>query len=143
MKIYLPIIISAMLVVEIAIAFWVLDPNNQRPFMEQHPALMAAAQWKAEYIDSTLDISHCTKFGECPNATVERFGCYTGYDPKKNYVESLVWGISDAGLAYKALIRSPSHRIHLLGLNDFFKKQTHYGVGYHNLTFVFLSAVCK
>ena len=143
MKVFLPIIMSAILVVEIAIAIWVLDPNNERPIMIKHTALMNAAQWKAEYIDTTLDISHCTKDGECPNATIERFGCITGYDPKKNYVESLVWGLSDASLAYNALLRSISHKTHLHALNDFFKKQTHYGVGYYNLTFVFLTATCK
>lgn len=110
--------------------------------MIEHPALVAAAQWKAEYIQRTGHFAHRTIEGESPNETVERFGCDTPYELERNDVESLIKGTNHAPIAYDALILSPSHREHLLAETEHFQRQIYYGVGHADLVFVFLSAEC-
>lgn len=142
MKIYFPIILYIVTALTLAINLWTTDANQQRPQMIEHQALMNAAQWKAEYIESTGHFAHCTEDGECPNKTIKRFGCNTTYSPNGNSVESLVWGTANAQIAYQSLIDSPSHKIHMLALIPFFQEQIHFGVGHSNLTFVFITAKC-
>lgn len=110
--------------------------------MTEHPSLMQAAQWKAEYISQTGHISHCTLENECPNDTIKRYGCQNDYPEGRNQVESLVYGTNDVQIAYESLINSPSHVRHLLGLTDFFSGQQYYGVGHADLIFVFITANC-
>lgn len=141
MKIFLPIIIYVFAsLAQEASCLWVMDPNNQRPYMIQNESLMQAAQWRAEYIESTGHWSHCTIEGDCPNRIIRRFGCIHPYNENGNAVESIVKGTKDARVAYNALLNSPLHKAHLHGLNDMTKQQVYYGVGQHGFTFVFLSS---
>jgi len=141
MKIFFPIalLLFASLALE-ASFYWTNDVRNTREIMIQSDSLMKAAQWRAEYVDSNKYISHCTKEGDCPNRIIKRFGCNHPYSENGNAVESLVRGTADAKIAYNALLSSPSHAAHLLGLNDMTRKQIYYGVGYSGLTYIFISS---
>ena len=141
MKIILPIIIYVFTSVsQEAACLWLMDINNQRSQMIEHPSLMQAAQWHSEYIEANDYFAHCTKEGDCPNRIIKNFGCNHPYNENGNAVESLVRGTSDARAAYNALVNSPSHKQHLHGLNDMTKKQIYYGVGFSGTTFVFISS---
>ena len=143
-KIILPLVFVVIFSLgEQAELLWVNDPANQRELMNKHAALMNAAQWKADYIAATGDFAHCTRDGECSNKTIKRFGCITGYDENKNFVESLVWGTNAPDIAYENLLRSSEHVQHLHATNEFFRSQTDYGVGHADLIFVFISAKCE
>lgn len=141
MKIFFPIalFLFATLTME-ASFYWSNDINNQRTVMIQSSKLTKAAQWRAEYVDKHKYISHCTKDGDCPNRIIKRFGCNHPYSENGNAVESLVRGTENAKIAYNALLSSPSHRAHLLGLNDMTRKQIYYGVGQSGLTYIFISS---
>jgi hypothetical protein len=140
-KVYIPIALLLITLQYHALLIWSNDNNNQRPFVTFNFALMQAAQWKAEYL-STHKFAHCTEDGECPNKTITRFGCKHNYSINGNSVESLIKGVDDAGKAYRYLLGSEKHKIHLLATIDFFKEQTDLGVGYSQNIFVFLSAKC-
>ena len=141
MKIFLPIIIYVFTSVsQEAACLWLMDINNPRSQMIEHPSLRQAAQWHSEYIEANDYFAHCTKEGDCPNRIIKNFGCNHPYNENGNAVESLVRGTSDARAAYNALVNSPSHKQHLHGLNDMTKKQIYYGVGFSGTTFVFISS---
>ena len=141
MKILLPIILYIFTsFTEEAIFYWVINPENLRPDMIENRSLMNAAQWRAEYVNSTNFFNHCTIEGDCPNRIIKRFGCNHPYSENGNTVESLVKGTANANIAFNALINSELHRQHILGLNPTTVKQIYYGVGYSGLTYVFISS---
>lgn len=105
------------------------DPRQQRPRLERCAALEAAALWKAQDIAQHDYWSHVAANGEMPNVTARRFGCKLPQDyGSGNNIESLVAGSPSATVMFNALAESPSHRPHLLGLNSFFRAQTHVGI---------------
>jgi hypothetical protein len=141
-KIFIPLLVFTATLATAMSSQWVTDIDNTRPYMEEHPALVAAAEWKAHVLNTQYNgvIQHCID-DECPNAMVSRFGCETGYDSSGNNVESLVAGTTDITVAYNNLKESPQHRPHIIGLG-FHNDQVHYGVAQEGLIYVFLSAKC-
>lgn len=119
---------------------WVIDINNQRPYMVENASLSQAAQWRADYIEQHNYFNHCTVEGDCPNRVIKWFGCNHTYTENGNAVESLVRGTPNARAAYYALLNSQAHREHILGLNTMTKNQIYYGVGFSGTTFVFISS---
>ena len=130
-SVYLPIIATAP-INQIAAFYRLLtaDQRQQRPSFGTCAQLEAAAEWKAKDIVDHGYWAHQAANGEWPNATARRFGCNLPgeYGDNWNGVESLVAGSPDAVVMFNALAESPSHRVHLFGLNEFFRAQTHVGV---------------
>lgn len=111
------------------------DPRQQRTSLTACPCLEAAAAWKARDLATHGYWSHRASTGEMPNGTARRHGCRlpATYTDDGNYVECLVAGSADAGVMFEALATSPSHRFHLLGLNEFFAQQHTAGVALYEL----------
>lgn len=130
-SVWLPIVATAP-VDQVATFYDMLrnDARQQRPRLEVCQHLEAAAAWKAADIVANGYWSHRSASGEWPNTTAKRFGCQLpdDYSDGWNGCESLVGGAEDAGVMYNALIGSTSHRPHLLGETDFFRRQTHCGI---------------
>lgn len=128
--IYLPIVATPP--VNQVAAFYrllVADQQQQRPQMQRCERLEQAAEWKAQDIAAHDYWLHQASTGEWPNNTARRFGC--NLPPEYgtgNNVESLVAGSPDAMAMFGALANSPAHRVHLFGLNEFFRQQTHMGI---------------
>jgi len=108
----------------------VTDQQQQRTQLERCANLEQAAAWKAADIAQYDYWQHQASTGEWPNATARRFGCNLppDYGADWNGVETLAAGSSDAMVMFNALAESPSHRAHLFGMNEFFRKQMHLGI---------------
>ena len=108
----------------------VADQRQQRGSLERCADLEAAALWKAQDIAEHGYWSHRDSEGVWPNRRARLGGCRlpSYYADDANYIESLVAGSSNANVMFAALASSPSHRTHLLGLNDFYKRQDKMGV---------------
>lgn len=106
------------------------DQRQQRPSFGTCAQLEAAAEWKAQDIVAHGYWAHQAANGEWPNATARRFGCNlpAEYGSDNNHIESLCAGSDDAQVMFDSLARSEQHRVHLFGLNEFFRQQTHVGV---------------
>lgn len=136
--IFLPFIATAPAIVTPAVvpdvaAFYNLlttDARQKRTNMQRCEQLEAAALWKARDIALYDYWSHRASNGDLPNETARKFGCVLApeYAGNWNGCESLVAGSPDAMVMFNALAESPSHRVHLFGLNDFFRQQTHMGI---------------
>lgn len=111
--------------------FWMLqlDPRQQRPHIECDARLVRAAENRAaaQFGDG---LSHCDILGICANVYVRAAGCVlpAHYAVNGNNVEELAGGTSDPVSVFNALARSPSHKVHLFGENDFFRRQTRVGI---------------
>jgi len=126
------------------------DQRQRRPSLGTCAQLEAAAEWKAADIVANGYWAHQAHGGEWPNATARRFGCNlpVEYGDDWNGCESLVAGSPDAAVMFNALANSPSHRVHLFGLNEFFRQQTHVGIamvagGQWGWVWVLMMAACQ
>lgn len=128
------------------------DLRQKRPVMICDPRLVAAAQQRAESMARMGYIGHCDPMGICPNQVMIANGCQlpSHYPPNGNSGESLVAGARDPQVAYDALMRSDSHSKHLLALDEFYRGQDRYGVGYvyrpgvrYQYFWVILTATCE
>ena len=112
----------------------ILDPRQQRPQLDCHPALVRAAQWRAEGLAQGDPWGHTDAGGVTANEYARQSGCRLPphYASKGNNIESLAAGSPDVLVIYGALTgdNAPDHRRHLLGENDFFRQQTHAGIAY-------------
>lgn len=130
-SVYLPFVATAP-VDPVAVFYDLLlhDSRQQRPRLTVCKALQVAAAWKAADIIANGYWAHRAANGEWPNTTAKRFGCKLpdDYGDGWNGVESLVAGSEDATVMFNALMGSESHRMHLMGENDFFRRQTHVGI---------------
>lgn len=150
-NVYLPI--AATPPVNQVAAFYrllVADQRQQRPSLGTCAALEQAAEWKAQDIAEHDYWLHQASTGEWPNDTARRFGCNLPpeYGDGWNGVESLVAGSADAMIMFNALAESPDHRVHLFGLNEFYRQQTHVGIamatgGQWGWVWCVMIAVCK
>lgn len=118
---------------ERALAFYRLlidDPRQQRPVLDCHPALVAAAGWRAWGLAHGDPWAHCDADGVCANEYARQAGCRLpwNYASKGNNIESLVAGSPDVAVMFAALAASPAHADHLFGRNDFFRAQQHVGI---------------
>jgi len=129
--IYLPVIATEH-INQVAAFYRLLvgDQRQQRPSLGTCSALERAAEWKAADIVQYDYWQHQASNGEWPNATARRFGCNLPpeYGDDWNGDESLVAGSPDASVMFNALAESPSHKVHLFGMNEFFRQQTHMGI---------------
>lgn len=136
MNIYLPTVHgnrNNLRVVEFAYAWWVALGERSRS-MQKDDRLMQVAQKHAEFLakrrgEEVLQSMHFGEGGSTANERV-RDGGYDlgGLSLVGNNVESCSsnWGTPTDAL--EALLLSPSHRMHLLGENGFWR-YTVYGIG--------------
>ncbi|HRV94874.1 MAG TPA: CAP domain-containing protein [Anaerolineae bacterium] len=138
-KVYLPIVLNppCLTAAEEAQLAQLLgqDPQQQRPSLTCNYILAQVARDRAADMAERKYFSHVNPDGYGPNYLVEQAGYvlpdYYGDDPKANYIESIAAGNSTATATWQQQwMNSPSHREHLLGLNDFYKNQIEYGIGY-------------
>lgn len=146
MKIFIPLILFLATTQEYIFFVWSQDIEQQRPVMHLDQRLVDAANYKAQLLAETGIWAHCIN-GYCPNRMIKDFGCATKHGDDGNQVESVLIGEQFPGNAVQRLKDSPSHRIHILGLDDTFKYQDEIGVGYYeyqnNYYYVFISANCE
>lgn len=109
------------------------DPRQQRPRLVCSPQLVQAAQQRAWGLANGDPWAHVDAAGVTPNAYARRCGCkLPDYYGGGNNIECLTAGMADAEKAYWALTHegATEHRKAVLGLTDFFREQTHVGIGY-------------
>jgi len=120
-----------------ALAFYRLlvgDRRQQRPRLGCHPALVKAAEWRADGLATGDPWSHTDADGVTPNEYARQAGCKlpVGYAVKGNGIESLTAGTGSVEVAYWSLTndQAPDHRRHLFGEIDFFRRQPDVGIAY-------------
>lgn len=118
--------------------------EQQRPLLVCDDRLVAAAQKRASTVAHAGALAHCDQAGICANVYARVEGCMlpSTYGDG-NEVESLGSGTKDWRVMLKALLGSPSHRDHLLGVGDFFRAQTRIGVALVDDTWAILIADCQ
>lgn len=125
---------------------WSHDTRNLHDELIFDQRLQNAANYKAQLLLDTGIYAHCVN-GYCPNQMVREYGCETGWNDNANNVESiLVMSYGEIGTAYETLLRSPPHRVHLLG-EGWFQNHNRAAVGYANSgeihVYIYLTAICK
>lgn len=125
------------------------DGRQQRSTMRCHPALVKAAQARADSLVRSDLASHCDAAGNCANTYARVAGCRlpANYGAGNN-IESLAAGSPAADVVFAALARSPSHADHLFGRNDFFRAQADVGIavavgGRHGWWWVVMIGICQ
>ena len=112
----------------------VQDPQQQRPSLTCNDILAQVAHARAADMAEREYFDHVNPDGYGPNYLVEQAGYilpdFYGNDPTANYIESIAAGNSTAAATWQQWMDSSGHRQHLLGLNDFYKDQIEYGIGY-------------
>ncbi|HZW05154.1 MAG TPA: hypothetical protein VFF68_14575 [Anaerolineaceae bacterium] len=110
------------------------DTGQQRASLTCDPILAQVARAKAEDLGQRNYFDHVNPDGFGPNYMVQQAGYllpdWYFQEASANNIESLAGGFGNAQLAWDALLESESHRIHVLGENDFFVEQLDYGIGY-------------
>jgi len=109
-------------------------PDQGRTSMVYDPYLHLVARAKALDLGRRGYFAHVDPDGYGPNEVIRM----TGYQLPSHYssglsgnnVESLSAGRAAAEDAFVSWMNSPGHRRHVLGEIDFYRGQTHYGVGY-------------
>jgi uncharacterized protein YkwD len=128
------------------------DARQQRTVVRCHPALVAAAQQRAESMAALRYFGHCDPNGVCPNPVARAAGCRlpAAYTINGNNIESILAGTPDPALTWQLLSASPGHARHLLGLDAFFREQHDIGVAFvaapgseYSFYWVILIAVCE
>lgn len=145
--------------IEIELACLVKNhPEQNRGTMSYHPILGAVARARAADIARNGMIApHVDVHGYGPDWYVCEAGyvlhsvtyCEYSLEPRNNTIESLAWGVWGSGEVspsdiFGAFLRSPGHRVHLLG-EDSFSEDIYYGIGYayiesHGDTWIFITA---
>lgn len=107
------------------------DARQQRPRLEVCKVLEAGAAMRAWGLAHGEPFLHTDSQGRHANKIARSLGCNLPpvYADDANYVESLCAGSADVQVMFDSLANSPSHRVHLFGLADFYKVQHHVGVG--------------
>lgn len=110
------------------------DPRQERASVNAHPVLMRVAQARAEDLGRRNYFSHVNPDGDGPNKLIRQAGyvlpVWYAQDDAANNVESLSAGQPSAQAAWGALMQSPSHSAHLLGLGPMYVAQVCVGGGY-------------
>ncbi|HEX8692664.1 MAG TPA: CAP domain-containing protein [Longimicrobium sp.] len=109
-------------------------PGQARHGMRFNPTLARVARARAADMARRGYFGHTDPDGLGANTHVTRAGFRLPvlYDarPSGNNIESLGGGYASPRAAWGAWMGSTGHRTHLLGLGDFYRAQTDYGVGY-------------
>lgn len=127
------------------------DPGQQRKDMHWNDKLARVAQAYAERMAREGFFSHTDPQGKGANWRVRQGGYrlpdWYGTALHANNVESLSGGHTTAESAWNGWLRSPDHRIHVLGEISIYAEQSQVGVGHFELKgsryrhyWVFLSA---
>lgn len=121
---------------EEAIATMMLThPDQQRDKSACDPILAQVARAHARDMALRDYFSHVNPDGIGPNLLVRQAGYplpnWYGNDQGSNNIESISGGQNSAEEAWQAWLNSSSHRIHILGSEDFYAQQDAYGVGYY------------
>jgi hypothetical protein len=128
------------------------DARQQRAGLRCHPALVAAAQQRAESMATRRYFGHCDPDGICPNPVARAAGCRlpAAYAINGNNIESILAGTPDPALTWQLLSASPGHARHLLGTEQFFRAQHDIGVAFvaapgseYSFYWVVLIAICE
>lgn len=105
------------------------SPRQQRTVMHCNPALVAAAQVRAQSLASRGYWAHCEPGGLCANQVARQAGCaLPAHYGDGNSIESLVAGPDKVRTAMDELSKSQAHANHLYALLDFFRDQDQIGV---------------
>ena len=110
------------------------SPLQERPVLRRNPILMAVAQYRVNDMIRHNYFSHTDGEGYGPNHHARRLGfplpAYYRQTPDANNIESIAGGQATAEEVWLALTASYGHRAHILGLGEFFYRQTEIGIGY-------------
>lgn len=110
------------------------DPEQRRKSIHCHPILQRVARERGEDMARRNYFNHTNPDGDGPNVLVTRAGYrlpgWYPTDQDANSIESISGGRPTAEDVWNALRVSPGHRSHVLGMEDFFAKQTNVGIGY-------------
>ncbi|MFN3555646.1 MAG: CAP domain-containing protein [Bacteroidales bacterium] len=111
------------------------DSRQGRAELVFDPVLHRVARERARDMAMRNYFSHTNPDGIGPNHLLREAGYvlpgFYGRRLNDNNVESIGGGYSTAAEAYNGWLNSPGHRRHLLGEIDFWRRQTHFGIGYY------------
>lgn len=113
-------------------SLFISDPGQRRKNIVCDFRVVQAAQYRAEDMQKNRYFSHLDKQGFYANHWVTAFGCKlpSYYPANANNVESIALNYPSAREAWNNLLLSEAHKIHVLGLMDFYSSQNTYGIGY-------------
>lgn len=130
-KIYLPLITNTHCGMddnELNLLTLITGHPDQQRILYCNENIVNAAKTKAYDMALNNYFSHNTLTGTTPNQVAQSNNCALDLSSAGNGVESIIAGTSDYEAAFIALINSPSHRVHLLGLNEQFKEYNSIGI---------------
>lgn len=112
-------------------------PDQQRGILIPSVEMNLGASFKSSDLGVRSYFNHISPDGITPNLLARTYGVTlpSYYPTVGNSIESLLAGTDSPEVCLAALLRSKNHRDHLLGLNDFFKRQNHIGVGFTEVAF--------
>lgn len=115
----------------------ITDPGQRRRVLQPHPVLMKVAHERADDMAMRRYFSHVNPDGLAANWLVRDAGYalpdHYHKERAANNIESISAGQAQPAAAWRAWLSSPSHRLHVLGENDFFAEQYEYGIGFANI----------
>jgi len=108
-------------------------PQQQRSGLVCSKALNEFARQRAEDMRTRGYFGHINPDRIGPNALLKEFGyplpsSYTGH--LANNIESIAGGYSDPTKVIQVLLDSKTHRVHLLGEQDFYLQQNEIGIAH-------------
>lgn len=110
------------------------SPMQERPRLQRNPILMTVAQRRVNDMIARQYFSHTDPDGYGPNHHARHAGFalpeYYRRTKDANNIESIAAGQATAEEVLMVLQASYGHRAHLLGLGEFFYRQTEIGIGY-------------
>lgn len=117
---------------------WLAHPLQQRRGCVEDHRLTAAALWmcrdmaaRAEAGTLHIDTIHIDSLGRNANGRVRAYYPLPGsYEDHLNYVESVAVDHRGAVDALAMLLDSPSHHDHIVGVGEFFRGQTRWGLSF-------------
>ena len=125
------------------------DSRQQHPTLRCNPALVRAAQTRADGMVSSGHFAHCDLQGVCANSYARAAGCrLPAHYGTVNNIESIAAGSFSADAIFTALARSQSHADHLFGRTDFFRSQADVGIavgvgGKYGWWWVIMIGICE
>jgi uncharacterized protein YkwD len=109
-------------------------PEQRRANPAPHPILTQVARARAEDMAQRGYFDHVNPDGLGPNHFIREAGyplaAIFSAEPAANNVESIAEFTSTPEATATLLLNSPNHRMHLLGLHEFYAAQNDYGVGH-------------
>lgn len=111
------------------------NPHQGRPELILDPIIENVARARAKDMADRGYFAHVNPDGNAANYLLKQAGyVLPSWWPTArdiNNVESIAAGYSEASSTWTAWMNSPEHKQHLLAQLDFYKSETHYGVGYY------------